>query len=163
MNKKNKTNLAKELEITRVTLDRKLEKLGKKGVKVDKTNYNQLLKELKKGRNTEGVVKAAEEVFEIVEFVDLSIKSGMSYKDGDSNEHKQYNDLIDMYEYNYAMITMLKREAANGGNEKRSMYFYADRIFYHEKQVCKIIETMSRINLPKPKAKTNAELIAELM
>lgn len=143
----NKRKLAEELGVSRVTLNKRLEKFGQSRVKVDETNYNQLLALLKSEITKENVV--------------LSTSSNFSYKDGDSNEHKQYNDLVDMYEYNFSMVQQLKERMVK--DDPAKLITYAEWISKHEKQMCKIIEIMNKIKLPKPKKKSNAELMKEAM
>lgn len=143
----NKKKLAKELGISRVTLNKKLEKLGKKNVKVDKTNYEQMLKLLKSEVSTGSI--------------SLATNTSFIYKDGDSNEHKQYNDLVDMYDYNLSMVQGLKERMAKDDPSK--LYSYADWISKHEKQMCKIIELMNKIKVPETRKKSNAEVMMEMM
>jgi hypothetical protein len=147
---KNKSNLATELDISRATLDKRLRTIGRGGLKIDDSNYDDIKTMLQTGK---------------VPSLDIEIKKKatkkLSLTEGDRNEHKQYNDLVELYEYNLAMIQLFKDRLPACKNPMDAVMI-TDQIKKHEIQLHKNLDLMNKIELPETPKKSDKDLLLEL-
>lgn len=148
---KNKSNLALELGVSRATLDKRLRKIGRGGLRIDESNYSDILKMLKTGKITGLDVE-----------VKKSVSEHLINVDGNRNEHKQYNDLVELYEFNLAMIKLF-RERLPACKNPLDAIVLTDQIKKHEVQLHRNLDLMNKIELPEALKKSSKDKLLELI
>lgn len=145
MNKNyNKTTLAKELGITRPTLNARLKTIGF-DMEINKKTYQNALEMLTKKH----IVKTSNEI--------LNNYESLNYVDNNSEINKLYNNLVKQYNYNQQMLSAYEEEMADKDNKKELTFFIEE----HRKHQNLQLKVVKQIDLISDKINLDGQIIKE--